>query len=244
MDWTNKNANPEKLVSIGQEIDVMILDIDPERRRISLGIKQCQPNPWSKFIENNNVGDIITGKIKSITDFGIFIGLDDGIDGLVHLSDLSWTESGEIAVRNYKKGDELKTILLSGDIDRERISLGVKQLTVNKFQEYVQQNPKGTIIKGKVIEKNAKNITLQLDSDITGNLKLSELNPDKNVDTVNIDDEIEVIITNIDKKNQVINISMKALEKHLENEALDEYNQNNESVGNSLGDILKEQIDK
>ena len=177
-------------------------------------------------------------------DFGIFIGLDDGIDGLVHLSDLSWTESGEIAVRNYKKGDELKTILLSGDIDRERISLGVKQLTVNKFQEYVQQNPKGTIVKGKVIEKNAKNISLQLDSDITGNLKLSELNPDKNVDTVNIDDEIEVIITNIDKKNQVINISMKALEKHLENEALDEYNQNNESVGNSLGDILKEQIDK
>ena len=183
-------------------------------------------------------------KIKSITDFGIFIGLDDGIDGLVHLSDLSWTESGEIAVRNYKKGDELKTILLSGDIDRERISLGVKQLTVNKFQEYIQQNPKGTIVKGKVIEKNAKNISLQLDSDITGNLKLSELNPDKNVDTVNIDDEIEVIITNIDKKNQVINISMKALEKHLENEALDEYNQNNESVGNSLGDILKEQIDK
>ena len=244
MDWTNKNANPEKLVSIGQEIDVMILDIDPERRRISLGIKQCQPNPWSKFIENNNVGQIITGKIKSITDFGIFIGLDDGIDGLVHLSDLSWTESGEIAVRNYKKGDELKTILLSTDIDRERISLGVKQLTVNKFQEYIQQNPKGTIIKGTVIEKNVKNITLQLDSDITGNLKLSELNPDKNVDTVNIDDEIEVIITNIDKKNQVINISMKALEKHLENEALDEYNQNNESVGNSLGDILKEQIDK
>ena len=134
--------------------------------------------------------------------------------------------------------------MLSGDIDRERISLGVKQHTVNKFQEYIQQNPKGTIVKGTVTEKNAKNITLQLDSDIAGNLKLSELNPDKNVDTVNIDDEFEVIITNIDKKNQVINISMKALEKHLENEALDEYNQNNESVGNSLGDILKEQIDK
>ena len=244
MDWTNKNANPEKLVTIGQEIEVMILDIDPERRRISLGIKQCQPNPWIKFIENHEIGEIIVGKIKSITDFGIFIGLDDGIDGLVHLSDLSWTESGDVAVRNYKKGDDLKTILISADTERERISLGVKQLTVNKFQEYIQNTQKGSIVKGKILDKGTKSLSIELENEVIGNLKLSELTPDKNVDTMNAGDELEVIITNIDKKNQSITLSMKALEKKKEDNALNEYNKNNESVGSSLGDILKEHIDK
>ena len=244
MDWTNKNANPEKLVTIGQEIEVMILDIDPERRRISLGIKQCQSNPWAKFIESHEIGDIITGKIKSITDFGIFIGLDDGIDGLVHLSDLSWTESGDVAVRNYKKGDDLKTTLISADIERERISLGVKQLTVNKFQEYIQDNPKGSVVKGKIIDKSSKVISVELQDSVTGSLKLSELPLDKSIDSINNNDECELMITNIDKKNQVISLSMKALEKKNEDKALDDYNKSNDSVGSSLGDILKEQIDK
>ena len=244
MDWTNKNANPEKQVSIGQEIEVMILDIDPERRRISLGIKQCQPNPWSKFIENHEIGEVIVGKIKSITDFGIFIGLDDGIDGLVHLSDLSWTESGDVAVRNYKKGDELKTILISADTERERISLGVKQLTVNKFQEYIQNTQKGKIVKGKIVAKSAKSLSIELEDEVVGNLKLSELTQDKNVDSMNIGDELEIIIKNMDKKNQVISLSMKALDKKKEDNALNEYNKNKESVGSSLGDILKKHIDK
>jgi len=244
MDWTNKNANPEKLVEIGQEIEVMILDIDPERRRISLGIKQCQPNPWSKFLDSHEIGQIITGKIKSITDFGIFIGLEDGIDGLVHLSDLSWDESGDIAVRNYKKGDELKTILISSDTDRERISLGVKQLTVNKFQEYTQKNQKGSIVKGKVVDKSPRILSIELEENVRGTLKLSELASDKSIDSMSIDDELELIITNIDKKNQSISLSMKLLEKQNEDQALNEYNKNNESVGTSLGDILKEQIDK
>ena len=244
MDWTNKNANPEKLVAIGQEIEVMILDIDPERRRISLGIKQCQPNPWTKFIDNHKIGEIITGQIKSITDFGIFIGLDDGIDGLVHLSDLSWTESGDLAVRNYKKGDELKTILISADTDRERISLGVKQLTVNKFQEYIQHNTKGAVVKGKILEKTPKFISIELGDSVAGNLKLSELASDKSVDSLQIDEELELMITNVDKKNQTINLSMKAFEKKNEDKALNDYKENNESVGSSFGDILKEHIDK
>ena len=244
MDWTNKNANPEKLVTIGQEIEVMILDIDPERRRISLGIKQCQPNPWTKFIDSHDIGEIITGKIKSITDFGIFIGLDDGIDGLVHLSDLSWTESGDLAVRNYKKGDEFKTILISADTDRERISLGVKQLTVNKFQEYVQDNQKGTVVKGKILEKNPKFISIELSESVVGSLKFSELASDKSVDSMQVNEELELMITNIDKKNQSISLSMKAFEKQNEDKALNDYKENNESVGSSFGDILKEHIDK
>ena len=244
MDWTNKNANPEKLVAIGQEIEVMILDIDPERRRISLGIKQCQPNPWAKFLDNHEIGQKIIGKIKSITDFGIFIGLEDGIDGLVHLSDLSWDESGDIAVRNYKKGDELETILISADTDRERISLGVKQLTVNKFQEYTQKNQKGSIVKGKIIDKSPRILSIELEENVHGTLKLSELASDKSIDSMNVDDELDLIITNVDKKNQSISLSMKVLEKQNEDQALNEYNKSNESVGTSLGDILKEQIDK
>ena len=157
---------------------------------------------------------------------------------------MSWTESGDIAVRNYKKGDELKTILLSADTERERISLGVKQLTVNKFQEYIQDNPKGSIVSGKIIEKTQKALSIKLDDSTVGTLKLSELEDDKNVDSMQVDDELELMIINIDKKNQSINLSMKALVKQNEDQALDEYNKNNESVGSSLGDILKEHIDK
>ena len=244
MDWTNKNANPEKLVSIGQEIEVMILDIDPERRRISLGIKQCQDNPWTKFTDTHEIGEIIVGKIKSITDFGVFIGLEDGIDGLVHLSDLSWTESGDIAVREYKKGDELETILLSADTERERISLGVKQLTVNKFQEYIQINQKGSVVKGRILEKSAKIISIELGEGVNGTLKLSELSSDINIDSMQLNDELDLVITNIDKKNQTISLSMKVLEKQNENKALNDYNKKNESVSTSLGDIIKEHIDK
>ena len=169
---------------------------------------------------------------------------DNGIDGLVHLSDLSWTESGDIAVRNYKKGDDLKTTLISADIERERISLGVKQLTVNKFQEYVQDNPKGSIVKGKVIDKSSKIISVELQESVLGSLKLSELLSDKSIDSINDNDELDLMITNIDKKNQAISLSMKAIEKKNEDKALDDYNKNNDSVGTSLGDILKEQIDK
>jgi small subunit ribosomal protein S1 len=244
MDWTNKNANPEKLVSIGQEIEVMILDIDPERRRISLGIKQCQDNPWTKFTDTHEMGEIIVGKIKSITDFGVFIGLENGIDGLVHLSDLSWTESGDIAVREYKKGDELETILLSADTERERISLGVKQLTVNKFQEYIQINQKRSVVKGRILEKSVKIISIELDEGVNGTLKLSELSSDINIDSMQLNDELDLVITNIDKKNQTISLSMKELEKQNENKALNDYNKKNESVSTSLGDIIKEHIDK
>jgi small subunit ribosomal protein S1 len=244
IDWTNNNPNRYKIANIGEQIEVMILDIDNAKRRVSLGMKQCTDNPWENFQQTHKDGENITGNIKSITDFGIFIGLDDGIDGLVHLSDLSWTESGDVAVRNYKKGDELKTTLISADIERERISLVVKQLTVNKFQEYVQSNQKGSIVKGKVIDKSTKVMSIELEDSVVGTLKLSELASDKSIDSMQIEDELELIITNIDKKSQTISLSMKVLEKQNENKALDEYNKNNESVGTSLGDILKEQIDK
>ena len=244
MDWTNRNIHPSKVVQVGDQVEVMVLDIDEDRRRISLGIKQCLGNPWEEFAKTREKGDKIKGYIKSITDFGIFIGLDNGIDGLVHLSDLSWTESGDTAVRNYKKGDELKTILISADIDRERISLGVKQLTVNKFQEYVQTIQKGSVVKGKIVEKLAKSLSIELNESVIGTLKLSELASDKNIDSMQVEDELDLIITNIDKKNQAISLSMKVLEKQNENKELDEYNKNNESVGASLGDILKDQMDK
>ncbi len=244
MDWTNKNANPEKLFVIGQEIEVMVLDIDTERRRISLGIKQCHPNPWVKFLESHKIGDTIIGNIKSITDFGIFIGLDEGIDGLVHLSDLSWTDSGETIIRNYKKGDELTTLLLSADVERERVSLGIKQLTVNKFQEYIEVNQKGSIVKGKILEKTPKNFIIKLDESVLGVLKISELITEKDIGLLNIDEEVEVMIASIDKKNHSISLSMRAVEKMSEDQALIEYNKKTESVTSSLGDILKKEINK
>ena len=240
MDWTNKNANPEKIVSLGQEIEVMILDIDPERRRISLGIKQCQENPWKKFMNSHEAGDKIVGMIKSITDFGVFIGLDDGIDGLVHLSDLSWDDSGEEAVKNYKKGDEIEALLLSGDVERERISLGVKQLIENPTAKALEKYKKGDIVKGKVVENNEKQISIRLDSEIVASLKISEINDTINPKKIDKDSEIESVITSIDKKNQQIFVSMKALDKLNEEKAIDEYSKKNEGNNTKLGDILED----
>ncbi|MBH32146.1 MAG: 30S ribosomal protein S1 [Gammaproteobacteria bacterium] len=240
MDWTNKNANPEKIVSLGQEIEVMILDIDPERRRISLGIKQCQENPWKKFMNSHKAGDKIVGIIKSITDFGVFIGLDDGIDGLVHLSDLSWEDSGEEAVKNYKKGDEIEALLLSGDVERERISLGVKQLIENPTAKALEKYKKGDIVKGKVVENDEKQISIRLDSEIIASLKVTEINDTIDPKKIDKDFEIESMITSIDKKNQQIFLSMKALDKFNEEKVIDEYSKKNEGNNTKLGDILED----
>ena len=203
MDWTNKNIHPSKVVQVGDEVEVMVLDIDEERRRISLGVKQCQVNPWEEFSSKCNKGDKISGKIKSITDFGIFIGLDGGIDGLVHLSDISWNEAGEDAVRNYKKGDELETIILSIDPERERISLGVKQLERDPFAEFVAENDKGTIVTGKVIEVDAKAATIEIAEGVEAQLKASEISKDRVEDARNAlkeGDEIEAKIIVVDRK--------------------------------------------
>ena len=223
MDWTNKNIHPSKVVQVGDEVDVMVLDIDEERRRISLGIKQCQANPWEEFSGKCNKGDKISGKIKSITDFGIFIGLDGGIDGLVHLSDISWNEAGEDAVRNYKKGDELETIILSIDPERERISLGVKQLERDPFAEFVAENDKGTIVTGKVIEVDAKGATIEIAEGVEATLKASEISRDRVEDARNVlkeGDEVEAKIIIVDRKNRNIALSVKSKDEVDEKEAM------------------------
>ncbi len=209
MDWTNKNIHPSKVVQVGDEVEVMVLDIDEERRRISLGIKQCKSNPWEDFSGQFNKGDKISGTIKSITDFGIFIGLDGGIDGLVHLSDISWNEVGEEAVRRFKKGDELDTVILSVDPERERISLGIKQLLESDpFSEYVQENDKGAIVKGTVKEVDAKGAIIVLADDIEATLKASEISRDRVEDARNVlkeGQEVEAKIISVDRKSRVIN---------------------------------------
>src|SRR5690554_3222052 len=201
MDWTNKNVHPSKIVQLGEEIDVMILDIDEERRRISLGIKQCYQNPWDRFAETYKKGDRISGSIKSITDFGIFIGLEGNIDGLVHLSDISWDDSGEEAVRNYKKGDEIETVILSIDPERERISLGIKQLSEDPFANYVGEFEKGSIVKGTVTEVEAKSATVDLGNGVIGSLRASEISRDKVEDArnvLNVGDQIDVKVVSVD----------------------------------------------
>jgi small subunit ribosomal protein S1 len=213
MDWTNKNIHPSKVVQVGDEVEVMVLDIDEERRRISLGIKQCQTNPWEDFSGKYNKGDKLGGKIKSITDFGIFIGLDGGIDGLVHLSDLSWSETGEEAVRNFKKGDDLETIILSIDPERERISLGVKQLDSDPFLEFAAENDKGTVLKGKVTAVDAKAATVELAEGVEATLKASEISNEKVEDARNAlkeGDEIEAKVISVDRKNRIISLSIKS----------------------------------
>jgi small subunit ribosomal protein S1 len=246
MDWTNKNVHPSKLVHVGQEVDVMVLDIDEERRRISLGIKQCQPNPWENFAARHNKGDRVKGTIKSITDFGIFIGLEGGIDGLVHLSDVSWSESGEQAIRKYTKGEEIETVVLSVDAERERISLGVKQLERDPFSSYVAEHQKGSIVKGVVEEVEAKSVKLRLADGVEGQLKASELSLDSKVDdaraVAKVGDELEVKIIAIDRKKRVINLSVKAKESEEEAAAVQEYAPD-ETSGAKLGDILKEQLE-
>ena len=244
MDWTNKNVNPAKVVHVGQEVEVMVLDIDEERRRISLGLKQCKPNPWKDFAENFNRDDRVSGQIKSITDFGIFIGLAGGIDGLVHLSDISWDVPGEEAVRNYQKGQTLDAVVLSIDPERERISLGVKQLAKDPFSAFIAQNPKGSIVKGTVKEVDAKGAVIDLGGGIDGYLRASELARDRVEDARTVlkeGDEIEARFTGVDRKSRAIALSVKAKEVHEEQEAMQAY-QTDSLTGTSLGDLLKEQM--
>ncbi|WP_455209246.1 30S ribosomal protein S1 [Kaarinaea lacus] len=247
MDWTNKNVSPSKIVQLGDEVEVMVLEIDAERRRISLGMKQCKANPWDEFAAHHNKGDKIVGTIKSITDFGIFIGLDGGIDGLVHLSDISWNATGEDAVRDYKKGDEIETVILAIDPERERISLGVKQLEQDPFSNYLAEHPKGSIVTGKIIEIDAKGAVVQLMEGIEGYLRASEITRDRVEDARTLlkeGEEVEAKFIGVDRKNRVINLSIKAKDSQEEAEAIEDYSRQSESQGSTtLGDLLKEQMD-
>ncbi|MBS0366780.1 MAG: 30S ribosomal protein S1 [Proteobacteria bacterium] len=245
MDWTNKNVNPAKVVHTGQEVEVMVLDVDEERRRISLGLKQCQANPWKEFAENYNRGDKVSGQIKSITDFGIFIGLPGSIDGLVHLSDISWDQPGEEAVRSYQKGQQLEAMVLSIDPERERISLGVKQLAKDPFSAYIADNPKGTIVRGVVKEVDARGAVIDLGNGIEGQLRASELGRDRVEDArsvLKVGEEVEAKFTGVDRKSRTISLSIKAKEAHEEAEAVQSYRSETSTSGTSLGDLLKEQI--
>jgi len=245
MDWTNKNVNPAKVVHTGQEVEVMVLDVDEERRRISLGLKQCQANPWKEFAENYNRGDKVAGQIKSITDFGIFIGLPGNIDGLVHLSDISWDQPGEEAVRNYQKGQQLEAMVLSIDPERERISLGIKQLAKDPFSAYIADNPKGTIVRGLVKEVDARGAVIDLGNGVEGQLRASELGRDRVEDAravLKVGEQVEAKFTGVDRKSRTISLSIKAKEAHEEAEAVQSYRSETSTSGTSLGDLLKEQI--
>ncbi|HCE5893125.1 TPA: 30S ribosomal protein S1, partial [Pseudomonas aeruginosa] len=248
MDWTNKNIHPSKVVQVGDEVEVQVLDIDEERRRISLGIKQCKSNPWEDFSSQFNKGDRISGTIKSITDFGIFIGLDGGIDGLVHLSDISWNEVGEEAVRRFKKGDELETVILSVDPERERISLGIKQLEDDPFSNYASLHEKGSIVRGTVKEVDAKGAVISLGDDIEGILKASEISRDRVEDARNVlkeGEEVEAKIISIDRKSRVISLSVKSKDVDDEKDAMKELRkQEVESAGpTTIGDLIRAQME-
>jgi small subunit ribosomal protein S1 len=244
MDWTNKNVHPSKVVSLGDEVEVMILEIDEQRRRISLGMKQCQSNPWDDFAANHKKGDKVRGAIKSITDFGVFIGLDGGIDGLVHLSDLSWNQPGEEAVRNYKKGDEIEAVVLAIDVERERISLGIKQMEGDPFGGFVTGNEKGAVVTGTVKSLDAKGAVIGLDGDVEAYLKASEVSADRVEDIRNHlkeGDSVTAVIINVDRKNRGINLSIKALNKAEENAAMQKFSAENSSNAGTtnLGALLK-----
>jgi len=248
MDWTNKNVHPSKVVALGDEVEVMILEIDEGRRRISLGMKQCQANPWDDFAANHKKGDKVRGAIKSITDFGIFIGLDGGIDGLVHLSDLSWNVPGEEAVRNYKKGDELEAVVLAIDVERERISLGIKQMDGDPFNGYIAGHDKGAIVNGTVKSLDAKGAVIALDGDIEGYLKASEVSAERVEDIrthLKEGDAVRAVIINVDRKNRGINLSIKALDKAEEVAAMQKFaSENPASSGTTnLGALLKAKMD-
>lgn len=246
MDWTNKNVSPNKLVQLGDEVEVMVLDIDEERRRISLGMKQCKQNPWEEFASTHKKGDRMTGNIKSITDFGVFIGLDGGIDGLVHLSDISWSVPGEEAIRNYKKGDEVETIILAIDPERERISLGVKQLEQDPFQNWIATHEKGVVVKGTVKEVDAKGALIALNENVDGYLRASEIQRDRLEDArsqLNVGDEIEAKFIGIDKKTKSISLSIKARDQEEEAAAIKDYGSQNPGTP-TLGDIFKGQLEK
>ena len=247
MDWTNKNIHPSKVVAVGDEVEVMVLDIDEERRRISLGIKQCRENPWGEFGSKHAQGDHLSGKIKSITDFGIFIGLEGGIDGLVHLSDISWDEDGETAVRRYSKGEELETVILAIDSERERISLGVKQLEKDPFSDFVSEHDRGSIVQATVSEVEEKHAVLTLAEGVEGVLKASEISIESVDDarqSLSIGDELEVKILGLDRKNRAITLSAKSREIDDEQEAHREYQvQDDARAGaTTLGDLIKAQM--
>lgn len=245
MDWTNKNIHPSKVTQVGDEVEVMILDIDPERRRISLGIKQCQPNPWEDFAANHNKGDRVKGTIKSITDFGVFVGLEGGIDGLIHLSDLSWGRPGEEAVRDFKKGEEVEAIILAVDPERERISLGIKQLEGDPFTNYVAEHGKGSVVKGIVTQVEAKGATVSLAAEVEGYLRASELSRDRVEDTRSVlkeGDAVEAKITTIDRKDRKISLSVKAKDLAEETEAVQKYARKASSTTSSLAQKLREKL--
>ncbi len=247
MDWTNKNVNPSRVVQVGEEIEVMVIEIDEERRRISLGIKQCQTNPWAEFSATVNRGDKVSGQIKSITDFGIFIGLAGGIDGLVHLSDISWDLAGEDAVRNYKKGQEIEAAVLAIDCERERISLGIKQLDKDPFSAWLAEHPKNSVVKGVVSEVDARGAVVNLGDGVTGTLRASELARGRVEDArtmIKIGDEIEAKFTNVDRKNRSVALSIKAKEVHEEQQAVSSYKSDvaASSSGTTLGELLKEKM--
>ena len=247
MDWTNKNVHPSKVVQLGDEVEVMILEIDEDRRRISLGMKQCQANPWEEFAANHNKGDKISGAVKSITDFGVFVGLPGGIDGLVHLSDLSWTEAGEEAVRKYKKGEEVEAVVLAIDVEKERISLGIKQLEGDPFGNFIGVNDKGSLVKGSVKSVDAKGAVVALSEEVEGYLPASEFAADRVEDLttkLKEGDEVEAVIVTVDRKNRSIRLSVKAKDAKENREALNSVNAaaTANAGTTSLGDLLKAKL--
>ena len=245
MDWTNKNVHPSKVVHLGEEVEVVVLDIDEGRRRISLGMKQCRANPWEEFSGIHNKGDKVFGQIKSITDFGIFVGLDGGIDGLLHLSDLSWNLPGEEAVRNYKKGDEVEAVILAVDPERERISLGIKQLEKDPFSNFVADHVKGSIVKGTVKEVDAKGAVIHLEESVEGQLRAAELSRERIDDArtvLKVGDEVEAKFMGVDRKNRTIILSIKAKDNEEEAEVMQEYTRT-ASTATTLGDLIKEKME-
>jgi small subunit ribosomal protein S1 len=247
MDWTNKNIHPSKIVQVGDDVEVMVLDIDEDRRRISLGIKQCAANPWQEFATTHNKGDKVIGNIKSITDFGIFVGLDGGIDGLVHLSDISWNTPGEEAIRNFKKGEEIEAVVLAVDAERERISLGIKQLADDPFSRYLAEHTKGSVVRGIVTEVDAKGASVQLADGVDGYLRASEIGRDRIDDArtaLNVGEELEAKFMGVDRKKRVVSLSIKAKESDEEAAVLHDYSADSTGGTTTLGDLLREQLDQ
>ena len=247
MDWTNKNVNPGKVVSVGDEVEVMILDIDEERRRISLGMKQCQANPWDAFAATHQKGDKVSGQIKSITDFGVFIGLDGGIDGLIHLSDLSWNEAGEEAVRQFKKGEEIEAVVIAIDPERERISLGLKQLESDPIGDYAADNQKGKIVNGTVREVDARGAVIDLGEGVEGYLRASDISRDRIDDARTVlkeGDAVEAKVMGVDRKNRMVSLSIRAKDSQEESEAMEELSSRATVSNPTLGDLLKEQLNR
>ncbi len=246
MDWTNKNVHPAKLVQPGEEVEVLVLEIDEDRRRISLGMKQCQPNPWEEFAHNHNKGEKVTGTVKSITDFGVFIGLDGGIDGLVHLSDISWKESGEAAIRRFRKGDQIDAIILAIDPERERISLGIKQIENDPFAKYLEEHPKGTIVTGHVLSVDTKRAVIDLGGELQGHIRAQEIStePVKDVqEFLKVGEEVTAKLIGVDRKFGVFSLSLKALNEESPKETRTTPSKKDTVVNTTLGDLFREQVE-